>query len=322
MLTFLTVYQQWLLGNQDVEDDILDLYYILAAGAGFNTLHKTMSMPRYGSYTANGDGELIWSSYEKGGDYEIKMGDGRRFRSLYDGDSGYFYFSRMLESGHFWEWLGAMYVAIEPVARTVAVDTAADRQAFLVPYYLVFEDEITSLFNAQLTDKYYMDAPRLDMTSGQVMHPPAFTLNGGGSVGEFDPMTGVSEVDLEVGMPIKLEGNLTQELYAALYGIAFFNELYTQHYVDQARVFKMGNAEALVAGEGHEVDSFTDPLTGLAYGVIRPIGGSVTPGLGEELVNEGKRLARAYNNGDTSVEFEIGSVVDTINMLSAIVKFY
>lgn len=322
MSTFLTVYQQWLLGNQDVEDENLNIYYILAAGAGFNTLYETMTMPRYGSYNMDDNGMLAWSSYNMGGDYEVKMGDGRRFLSLYDSDSGYLYFARMLEAGHFWEWLGALFVAIEPTARTVAVDVAADRQAFLVPFYLLFEEELTELFNGQITDEYYNHAPRLDEATGRLVRPPAYELDAGILI---DPMTGADTSDFQVGERVEVVGNLTQELYASLYGIAFFNELYTNHYVDQARVFKLGNGEQVQPGNGFEVDSFTDPTTGLAYGVIRPIGGSARPLLGEHLVNQGKELVQEYQNnpGDRdSLAFEISSVVDTINMLSATVNFY
>jgi len=323
MLTFLTVYQQWLLGNQDVDDEFLNIYYILAAGAGFNTLYETMTMPRYGSYRMDNDSnQLAWSSYDMGGDVEVKMGEGRRFRSLYDGDSGYLYYARMVESGHFWEWLGALFVAIEPVARTVAVDTAADREAFLVPFYLVFEEELTELFNGQITDEYYSHAPRIDMTSGRIIRPPAFELDAGILI---DPMTGADTSDFQIGERVEVVGNLTQELYASLYGVAFFNELYTNHYVDQARVFKVGNGEQIAPGDGYELDSFTDPTTGLAYGVIRPIGGSAKPLLGEQIVNQGKDLVQQWQNNPgnrANLEFEIASVVDTINMLSATVNFY
>ena len=47
--------------------------------------------------------------------------------------------------------------------------------------------------------------------------------------------------------------------------------------------------------------------------------------LGEHLVNQGKELVQEYQNnpGDRdSLAFEISSVVDTINMLSATVNFY
>ena len=323
MLTFLTVYQQWLIGNADVEDDLLNLYYVIASGAGFNSLYRLMTMPRYGSYSNNGT-DVDWISYDKDqGDVNIRKGDGRRLRSLYDANSGYYYFSRMQESGHFWDWLGALFVAIEPVARTVAVDTAADREAFMVPFYLLFEDEITELFNGQLTDEFNNHAPRVDMTTGAVVHPPAYTLDAGF---DLDPLTGRDAAEYEVGMPIKVEGNLTQERYAALYGIAFFNELYTQHYVDQSRVFKMGNAEQVLPGDGFELDSFTDPTTGMSYGVIRPIGGSANPTLAESLVINGKdieaRWRAASPTARRNIGFELGQVVDTINMISAIIEFY
>lgn len=323
--TFLTVYQQWLLGNQDVEDDILNTYYILAAGLGFNVLTQMMSLPRYGSYTEDGpSGELVWDDYEMGDGPNIPMGVGRRTRSLYDSNSGYFYFERMQESGHFWDWLGALFVAIEPVARTVAVDTAADREAFLVPFYLLFEDELTRLFNGQISDELEDITPRL-LSSGEVRQRPNFVLNSG--TFEFDPATGEPVSSFNEGTPVRVEANLTQERYAALYGVAFFNELYTNHYVDQARVFKLGHGDQLEveAGSGFEVMTFTDPTTGLAYGAVA----ESSPESGDRplavtLVERGQAAQAALeaDPGNAQLEFEIQRVVDSINLLTDIVRVY
>lgn len=322
MRTFLTVYQQWLIGNQDVGDDLLNTYYILATGLGFNEMVKTMTMPRYGSYQMGDDGMLQWQSYEGGGGTVIPKGEGRRLRSIYDVGSGYYYFDRMEESGHFWDWLGALMVAIEPVARTVAVDTAADREAYLVPFYLVFEDELTGLFNGSVHEEFRSFQPRID-NEGSIVYPPAFTLDAGVPI---DPGTGAPAGSFDTGTKTEIPMNLTQQRYAALYGVAFFNELYTQHYVDQARVFKMGHGDALTveAGEGYEVISFTDPATGQAYGTIRPEGGSQSPDLGETLVVRGQEIEAemAANPDDRQLEFDMSQVVDTVNMLTTIIDFY
>lgn len=314
MLTFLNVYQQWLIGNQEVGDELLNTYYILATGLGFNEMVKTMTMPQYGTYAME-DGQLRWQSYDSNGSTVIKKGDGRRLRSVYDAESGYYYFSKMLESGHFWDWLGALLVAIEPIARTVAVDTAADREAYLVPFYLLFERELTDLFNGSIHEEYRRFQPRLK-SDGSIGYPPAFTLDAGVPI---DPGTGIPADQFNGGNPLRINMNLTQQRLAALYGVAFFNELYTQHYVDQARVFKLGHGESVEVDPagGYEVISFTDPETGMAYGTIAPVGGSTNPGLGETLVRRGQELATQQNPG-----FELQQIVDTINMLSTIVEFY
>lgn len=316
-LTFLTVYQQWLLGNQEVDDDILNTIYILAAGMGFNTMFKTMTMPRYGVYEKN-NGALEWQSYTaetfNPSAVVIGKGEGRRVRSLFDANSGYFYFSRMLESGHFWDWLGALYVAIEPVARTVAVDTAADRQAFLVPFYLLFEDELTTLFNGQITDDLRGVGPRL--INGKVVNPPAFTLGNGAG---FDPATGTSTTapDFTDGDPITVTANLTQERYAALYGVAFFNELYTQHFVDQSRVFKIGHKDQIeVTDPDYMLKTFTDPKTGITYGAIARRNGA-SPSLAVQLIDQANGLVASGAD-----EFRIDNVVDTINMITTIIDVF
>jgi hypothetical protein len=284
---------------------------------------KTMTMPRYGSYAMGDEGMYEWQSYDmNGSDVTVPKGEGRRLRSVYDVGSGYYYFSRMAESGHFWDWLGALMVAIEPIARTVAVDTAADREAYLVPFYLVFEDELTDLFNGAVHEEFRSFQPRLN-GDGSFIYPPAFTLDAGVPV---DPATGAPATSFDGGTATEVSMNLTQQRYAAMYGIAFFNELYTQHYVDQARVFKLGHGDALEVepDEGYEVISFTDPATGQAYGTIRPEGGSQDPDLGETLVARGQAIEAelASNPGDPQLEFELSRIVDTVNMLTTIIDFY
>src|SRR5690606_3433230 len=87
MLTFLTVYQQWLIGNQEVEDDILNNYYILAAGMGFNRLFRVMSTPQYGTYRRQADGTMVWQGYAapnplnpRPDELYLPRGEGRRLR--------------------------------------------------------------------------------------------------------------------------------------------------------------------------------------------------------------------------------------------------
>ena len=322
--TFLNVYQQWLIGYQNVEDDFLNTYYVIAAYAGFNTMAEMMTMPRYGTFSQGDDGRWEWESYDVSttdpNKRVIAMGPGRRLRSIYDDKSGYYYFARLKESGHFWDWIGAMFVAIEPIARTVAVDTAADREAYTLPFYLLFEEEMTALFNGQITKDFGPGTPLVG-ADGKITRPPMAPLDAGQMI---DPLTGelVSNMTSQ-GDAVLIEPNLTQELYASLYGIAFFNELYTQHYVDQARVFRLGNGEQVdvAPGSGFEVATFTDPTTGMSYGTIQPVGGSANPGLGETLVAQGKELEQQLlaNPGDQDLEFELGNVVDKINMIGQII---
>ncbi len=331
MRTFLTVYQQWLIGNQDVDDDMLNTYYILATGMGFNTLFRVMSTPQYGTYKRAGDGMYEWQGYARKGEPAadeavVKMGDGRRLRSIYDATSGYYYFSRLQESGHFWDWIGAILVAVEPLARTVAVDTAADREAYLVPFYLVFEDEMTQLFNSQITDEFGALGPKVN-DAGDLIFSPAFSLNAGGGF-VFDPATGKNVREFRNGKSLRMNMNLTQKNYAALFGVAYFNELYTQRFVDQSRVFKIGNSEQLnvAPGSGFVVETFTDPATGVSYGTIAPqtpiIGARDTLGL--TLVKQARAvIARMEANpNDNSLAFELGNIIDNINMISTIIDIF
>lgn len=325
--TFLTVYQQYLLGSQDIDDNLLSTIYFIAMGSGFNTIAQTMARPRYGYY-AEVNGELVWDDYEREDAADtstiyIPRGQGRRLRSLYDDQSGYFYFARMSEAGHFWDWLGMLFTAIEPTARTVAVDTAADRQAFTVPYYIFYEEELTKMFNGYITndlqglESFYDDSSKTLTTM-----PPVTVDFGGGLI--IDPSTQAPVVTAPAGSMIRPDYNLNQQYYSAVYGSAYFNALYSTHFVDQSRVFKIGNGQQVQTFDNtqFELASFTDPVTGLSYGTIVPIVQVGDVSLGKQLIDRAQGLIVALEQpgADTrQLEFELSNVVETINMVADIV---
>src|SRR5207302_49902 len=77
---------------------------------------------------------------------ELPRGIGRRMYSRYDFKSGYGFFQRMLEAGHYFDQFGAMFAAIDYRTLLYQVDYTSDNNRYNIPYYLIFKDELTKTF--------------------------------------------------------------------------------------------------------------------------------------------------------------------------------
>ena len=62
------------------------------------------------------------------------------------------------------------------------------------------------------------------------------------------------------------------------YGMLYTTFSFSTRYNDQINVFKLGGAEEIVPGEGFEMVSFTDPISGDSYGAIMEACGESPPG--------------------------------------------
>lgn len=282
------MYQHWLFSQfySSSIDGLGDLYWTVSTFDGLNLIAEVLTKPLYGQYALgqDADGQPLYinqgyaMSNGEGGRIDIPRGEGRRLYSRYDLDSGYYLFDRTLESGHFWEFMAGIFSIVQSDATVLGVETASDFTSYSIPYYLVFEEEVTRLMNGLFAKDYKNIAPRLN-AAGQLAMYPAVDINGNNAA--------------PAGTPIDLETNFTQQIYAILYSMGFFTSSYSLHYPDQAQIFRLGGAEAVTPGEGYRVESFTDPLTGHAYGCfVKQTGDTNT--LASKLVVRGKSLAEQY----------------------------
>jgi hypothetical protein len=140
------------------------------------------------------------------------------------------------------------------------------------------------------------------------------------------------------GVPVELDINFTKQIYAMLYGMAFFTSSFSLHFPDQAQIFRLGSGEAVQPGQGYQLDQFTDPTTGHAYGAfVRTTGTTNT--IAAKLITKGKDLAARYvalraqlgenpNPNDPrfrqlrSLEFEISDLVADINVLRSLYQTF
>ena len=105
--------------------------YDLAINSGFNLLAEVLSTPRYGEYCESEDGRMIHLSTDPvlQGDTPygigfckdppndrkyLRPGDGRRAFSIYDSQQVTIFTDKVLESGHYWTSLAALWAMSRP----------------------------------------------------------------------------------------------------------------------------------------------------------------------------------------------------------------
>ena len=267
------VYQPWVFAYfYGTDDVIMDNYYQMAALSGFNLLADVLMTPSMGSYQRDAQGVYQLVSQDRDPRAELYVGyaDGRPTFSEFQFESGYFFFDRIAEVGHFWDFLAALFALTDSDAMRLGVDVSADTLALSIPWYLFFEDELTQIMNGIYLKDPSMFGPRVQ--DGKVTRRP-FTLlsveDDQGNVVAFDPETGAEVSAQPQGSPLNMDTTFNQEFYAIMYGMAFFTANFSLNYPDQWKVFRLGAGEQVSPAAGFEIVRYDDPVTGFSYGALR-----------------------------------------------------
>ena len=125
------VFQSWYVAPYGF-DALFDQSYDLAISSGFNLIAEALTTPAYGEYCEDRSGRLIHLSDEPvlqgetpygiescqdpNDRFFIRPGDGRRPFSTFASQTGYYFFDKVLESGHYWTTLAALWGLLDPEA--------------------------------------------------------------------------------------------------------------------------------------------------------------------------------------------------------------
>ena len=268
--------------------------------------------------------------------FVIARGQGRNRFSTFDFNSGYYFHRKITEAGHFWEYVAAVRALTQSIGTFVGVELASDFRTYLVPYYLAFEDELTTVFEAIINEDYSAYAPRI--IDGKVTMLPAATISlTDGS--EVDPRTGrivmTSSGPVDDGPILNLDNWFTQRYYALFFSMSEFRSAYSLRYSDRFQIWR-GVGEAVEPGPGHTVETCLDPISGHEYGTLRDA--SMTP---EELEGETagglRAILRCQNAADAYVTMrdsnpddsrlpgllaELNDSVEWLNFMRSLYRFF
>ena len=325
------VYQNWVFAYfYGTSDSRMDNYYLFAGTSAFNLLADVLLTPPSGSYYLDERGvyrNYYWEE-DPEADLYVPRGVGRPQYTEYQWDSGYYYYDRAGEVGHFWDFLAAMFAITDSETYRLGVDSAADELAYSIPWYLFFEFEILDVMNSIYARDPSIAGPYV--MGGDVVRPPVSQLvldDGNGGELYIDPFTG-AEVPPRpaAATQISLDTTFTQELYVALYGMAFFTSNYSLSFPDNFQVFRLGAGESLEAGPDYEVISFTDPNSGHQYAALSPISGEYDTGA-SLLVKQGQAAVEVYTTTQDDEErdnayYEIVELVERINLLRSLYDIF
>ncbi|MBI3073884.1 MAG: zinc-dependent metalloprotease [Deltaproteobacteria bacterium] len=314
-----SVYQSWLLTG-DAPGMGVHHYNLDAMGVfeGFNALMGVLTRPRYGTFVLAGNEWAPCSYTPNNQDCKldgqgrptrqittVKMGAGRRLYTRYDYASGYNLFDKTLESGHFWDFLAALFAIADSEGTVVGVDTASDMRTYLLSYYLMFEKELTKFYNGIVLDDGNAVGARLSPQSdGYARVLPSVGYDFVRDRMAYDDACAADPnaagcslaAPLATLKPVRFSSSWDQQLYATYLGMAGFSEMWTLSFVDQAKVFRLGAGEGLEAGAGHTIVQFTDPKKGVKYAALKKNGvtDDAEKTLAVRLVERGKALYDAW----------------------------
>ena len=298
------------LNVMSVPPDGLFMYRNLRGGARWDLISGGSDFD-YLNPTGRQRLEQIYSSRYQAQDFVvIPRGLGRRMYSRYDYKSGFGFWNRMLEAGHYNDQVGAMFAAVIPDIDIQGVDITADRDRYNIPYYLVFRDEFQRTFSslwANDEDKIRPVAYKTVVPSypncPTVADPtkPA-CVDGVEDRAAIDWRTYVRGTDFFAGFnyprekrncnttagehpyrddcwmpnqrpaPANIQLTWTSRIYGLFLGMALFRVNYDLDYAKANQVFKLGSGEAFTVAPGYHTVEVPDVKTGHRYVAIEKDG--------------------------------------------------
>ncbi len=250
--------------------------------------------------------------YPASGFADLPRGLGRRMYSRYDFKSGFGFFNRMEEAGHYNDQIGAMIAAVLPDATFLGADESADFRRYNIPYYLVFKKELTDTFSALWSNNEELVRPIMYLKKndlGKVRQDPNpdGQCNSGCTIAEQDNKCVcaglewkrfVNGADLISGFnypretgkvcaagqtvncltadQLPAQANIqltwTSRIYSLWLGEALFKVNYDLDYAKANQVFKLGGGEQQTVAAGFHAVEVQDITTGARYSALEKNG--------------------------------------------------
>ena len=213
-------------------------------------------------------------------DINIGLGQGRYFESIYDVDSGYYFYDRMKWVGSFYDKLLALEALTSPDTYFLGVDTSGNLDQWAISMYASFPNEIQQLFVGVAADRFDLFAGTVD-ESGQYVPPDPFADSDIQTMfatrGGIDPST-----------------SFTVQLYALWYGMAWLNANFDNTFNDTAKIWLKGSGEAIELADDSELIEFADPFNNRVYVTSRSLDPKII-GIGATMLEQAQGFLADYD---------------------------
>jgi len=283
-----------------------DGLWFAGAYVAVNTLGRVLSTPAYGPVVSQ-DGFVTCPPDSSAGPdaLVVPRGAGRRLDTLYQATTD---FPEISEIGHRADRRAAMYSLVadwhyEPLVADLGT-----------PWSLGFEGSVMVLASSTFLADPKL-SPRINADGTVTFSDPLDPLTANGLSGAPPPgcVLDVARDDLE-------------RYVAVPYVAAYLRESLNYRIADRFRVFRVGTAEEPPVSPGHEIVSFIDPETGIAYGALRALEPSALGQyVGAIVVERGAAITVALEAGDLSddgralLEAELQEVARDAALLRSII---
>lgn len=338
------VYQQWLFNiyllqsaygytAEQVDrffglgDPIYQNYWTMAVIDGTNALMRNLTTPAAGYHGRKGTGnwvalpmngasgerfapaveaKLISDAAAAG--YSdvvyIPRGPGRSMYSLYD-EEGFEAYTRVNEVGHFWDQVASMGSLTTSTTQFLGVDRGSDALRYSIPYYLIFNKELSGLFSNVWLGREGAYASRLVRTgNGQATAVAPTFIRGETFIDGFDYPPAPALVDGN-GNPLPVEyveatPTWSTRFYAEFWGMGFFTSNFDQEFANFNNVYRLGSGESLSPAPGYVEEKLLDPFGGgYTYAALKK-SGDPSPPAAPSLIASTRDAAQKWESAKTS----------------------
>ena len=307
------VIQVWSYGSEWYEPSWAGQTAWAGAEKGVGLLLNILSQPQPGTYLWSDEKEMylnisssadavisnedaIASGFDPAKKFNIEMPVGKYRQTLYDSDSGYYYFWKAQVISSFWDRWAALVALTDPSFISVGIDTSSDITAYSIPIYMFFENELSQWFGGIITGDYDSFAPLAEV----VIKDGEETVN----VNFRDPLASPFEQVRYNNLP-KINpypgtyGNrgFNDQMFSAVYSLAFFQYNYDKTFNYASNVFFLGSGDGFVVAEDVELSTYEDPFSGMIYAAVnysdQTAQGSIYP-VGQRLIEQANEFKAIY----------------------------
>ena len=285
--------------------------YTAGVGAAFNLFTRIMTAPEPGDYKANtrADGTAVLDQHAPNSttlDFTLTSLDGRFLSSVWNFDDGYYWFNQLERVGYFYDKVVALQEMTDPTTYFIGRDTAADLRQYELNFYTIFGPAMTSFMRGLQAEDWASIAPRKntgsDAATSPLVYPTPLQLQQGwGTTGNFGDT------------PVDPNSSFSEELYTAIFSMAFIPQTYSNTYLNTARIFVQGSVES-VSLSGATV-TFTNPSSGLTYVAPSAIVDGKETGVGALMLQHAATLNTRAVGGDVAAQNALNSYIDNIDIV-------
>jgi hypothetical protein len=263
---------------------------------GYTWLNQILALPEPGAYMFDFDEGYYWA-FDSGElpiceeewaydteewctDANLYLGqDSRYLYSIYDWESGYYFYERLRWIGSFYDKLLALDAITNPNTYFLGVQSAESIDEWAISMYGSFPKEIRKMFGGIAADRFDLYAGVIEEETWGYQAPDPFATQA-----ELFAMQDYGAVDPSTSFTI--------QLYTLWYGLAWLNANFDNSFADLSKIWLVDGVDHIGVDDPAKLTTFLSPLNDRTYAAIKSsnIDSFGTGALMIERANEFKQL--------------------------------